>query len=725
VTAQRWRKRRSKARLSAPTNAIPVTQLALLLALSLIGLVLSFAFGRLEVKRSPISATVKRAEGALERASVTVLRLGATRGLTLLMVPALGLVGLSLLGDASGAVSSGGRAIFLLVALLAGAGLTLVQARFTLGLGTRAASSAAVALARGSARAMRPLIRASIAIAVFGEALGLLGAAAAFASLYAVRGGFAATEPNAALANEVVKLLPAFALGAAVAALVLSREGSVAATAVRVGGTQGTQLDAAGDAGDPRDPALLAGLMGQLVGELLPRALTSYVCGLTVTVSAALLAVSGARAGANTLACLVLVALVRAFGALSSVCGVFAARVTDEEPPSLALWRGLGSAFVVASFGLGAALFWLERPHFAPLFAAGALGLCSMTLVAQAAWLPLRRGAATSRELLEARGSGEAATIVRGAGAGISGVWPALLLPALSLAFLERALSTSTPPGLLLVSFAAGALSLGPFALSMSGFGLLAVHARGVAALARLDVEPRRRELQLDDASALGNAAGSTHASLSLALSSLLGLLSLNGTARASTDGSLGPAALAIGLGVALVLLLGARAAQSAVSGSRLVASEVERQLREFPRQQGVVAVPADFTPSYKACVEAAFSAARGASVVELGALLLAPFVLGSWLRWGSGAALEPTLAGFGIAAVLSGLVLTLGARATRAMLGELRRRLRGGDASLSPATANQAQSFGDLVGVSAASSVEALALVLALTVMCLAPLLR
>ena len=63
-----------------------------------------------------------------------------------------------------------------------------------------------------------------------------------------------------------------------------------------------------------------------------------------------------------------------------------------------------------------------------------------------------------------------------------------------------------------------------------------------------------------------------------------------------------------------LVLLLAARATRSAVQGARLVSVEVERQLREFPRQQGVLSLPADFTPSYKGCVEAAFDAARAAS---------------------------------------------------------------------------------------------------------------
>jgi len=285
-------------------------------------------------------------------------------------------------------------------------------------------------------------------------------------------------------------------------------------------------------------------------------------------------------------------------------------------------------------------------------------------------------------------------------------------------------LRSAAPSSLLMLAFVAGALALGPFAMALSGFGLLTQHARGVAALARLELEPQRRSSKLDDATALGGIAGSTHASLSLALSALVGLLSLSGR-FAQSDGNLGTAALATSLGVAQVLVLGARAAQNAVAGARSVAVEVERQLRDLPRAQGVLSLPADFTPSYKACVDAAFSAARGASVLELGALLLAPFLLGSFLHWGVAVSAEPALAGFGMAAVLAGLLFTLGSRATRAMLNELRRRVRGHDVAASPAGTSQAQSFGDLIGVTAASSAEALSLVLALTVLCLAPLLR
>jgi K(+)-stimulated pyrophosphate-energized sodium pump len=697
-----------------------VTQLALLLALGLIGLVLSFVFGRLEVKRGPVSATVKRLEGALERASVAVLRLGALRGLALLVVPAAGLTGFALVGHEPGPVSPIGSAAFCAVALLGGALTAILQARLTLGLGARAASSAAAAAARGSARAMRPLLRASGAAAVFSEGLGLFGVAAAFASLYAVLGGFAAPGGNPALAAAVVKLLPSFALGAAVCALALAREGSVAASAARIGGAHTAEREASLEAGDPRDPALLAGLVGHQVGELLPRSLTTYVCGLSATVSAALLAVSGA-AGDNALTCLVLVLVVRAFGSVGSVCGVLAARATDEEAPSRALFRGQASALLVALFGLGSSLYWLQREHFGVLLGAGALGLFATALVSQLAWLPLRRGTSTARHVLEARASGDAAAIVRAAGSGLSRLWPALLLPALALAVGERFLGQSAPAGLLIVSFVAGAIALSPFALAVSGFGLLVDQTRGVAALARLDVESRARKERLDEASTVGRAMGSTHASLVLAASLLLGLVALLGSAPLKLTGSLGLAALATAAGVSLVLLFGARAAGSAVTGARLVATEVERQLRELPRQQGVTVVPADFTPSYRACVDASFAAARGASMPEAALLLLTPFLLGLLLRAGSQPPLTEPLIGFGVAAVLSGVVYALAARGTQAVLAELRRRTRStesGSGSLAFST------YGELVGVTAAASVEALVCALALTVLCLAALL-
>jgi len=698
------------------TPASHVTQLALLLALSLLGSVLSFGFGRLEVKRGGVSGTVKRAEGALERASLAILRLSGGRGLVLQLVPALGLSLFALLG-AGGSVSGVGRAAFVCVSLLVGAASALLQARFALGLGARAASSAAAARARGSSRALRPLLRAAVAITLFGDGLGLLGLAGAFASLYAIRGGFAAPQPNAQLAAEVVRLLPAFALGAAVTALALAREGSVAASAARVGGSQAAPWDSTPQ-GDARDPALLAQLMGGLVGELLPSALVGYVAGLVVTVGAAALAVSGAAPGVNTLACLVLVVLVRAFGAVAAVCGVFAASVTDDEHPTRALTRGQVSAVVVAAFGLGAALFWLEREQLAALFVAATLGLLTTAIVSRATARPFRLRA--PREAPDSLNAGDAAVIVRSVGKSFSRLAPALLTPALAVALLEHWLAAHVATGLLWLSFVTGALALLPFGQALLGFALLSEHTRGVAALARLELE-RARASKLDEASSQGKLTGSTQGSLVLALGLLLGLLSLASNAGTSSS-NLGPVAVSVGLGGLLVLFFGSRAAQSAVGGARLVATEAERQWLEQSRNSSSAA---EATPSYKPCVEAAFSAAQGGSVLELGVLLLCPFLFAALLRVASGVGAPATLGTFGVAAVAAGLIFTLGARATRALLRETRLRAQQRELGSGSAAAPQAESLGDLVGVTAATSSEALALVLALTVLCLAPLLR
>jgi hypothetical protein len=154
--------------------------------------------------------------------------------------------------------------------------------------------------------------------------------------------------------------------------------------------------------------------------------------------------------------------------------------------------------------------------------------------------------------------------------------------------------------------------------------------------------------------------------------------------------------------------------------GARDVADEVKRQLQGLPRKQGVLTVPADFTPSYKACVDSALDSAKRGSMPEAGWVVLVPFALALALL--GDAAARPVLLAFAVAAVLCGLSFVTATRATRAALREARRRARSLDAAGQPPGGSQ--SFGDLLGLSAAVSVEALMGVLALSVLSLASLL-
>jgi hypothetical protein len=271
---------------------------------------------------------------------------------------------------------------------------------------------------------------------------------------------------------------------------------------------------------------------------------------------------------------------------------------------------------------------------------------------------------------------------------------------------------------LLVAAFEAGLTATAPFSMAVAGFGSLCEASQGAAGLARLETEGRRMSLRLDEASAIGGGAASSHATLVLAASLLLGLFALHGV---SSQASPGRQLSAVCGAVVLVLLFAAGSSRRALIGARLVAEEVRRQLKGLARRQGAVTVPADFTPSYKACVDSALDSARGRWLVEPAWALLVPFALGLALfgEKDQGA----SLFGFGGAVVLSGLTFVLGARATRAALRDARRRSRHLELATS-GPAGSPEQFGDLMGLGAAAGVEALMSAVALITLSLVSLL-
>jgi hypothetical protein len=302
---------------------------------------------------------------------------------------------------------------------------------------------------------------------------------------------------------------------------------------------------------------------------------------------------------------------------------------------------------------------------------------------------------------------------------------PALLLPALGLWLLEGLRGASLggvapAASTLLVAFVAGLVATLPLSLAVNGLGLLADAAQTVAALAQLG-EQRRGNLRLDEVSSIGGGAAGAHASLALAASLLLGLFALGDGAPSPSPASLGPPLSAALAGITLILLFAARSARGALLGARIVADEVRRQLRSAtPRAGAAPAAPAaDFTPSYKACVDSALASSSESSLWLPGTALLAPFVLGALSALIGHVFPRSALLGFACAAVLSGLVFVLSSRATRAALREARQRSRGSETNAGSAGA-ALSSFGDLLGIAAATGVEALIGTIALSTLSL-----
>jgi hypothetical protein len=383
---------------------------------------------------------------------------------------------------------------------------------------------------------------------------------------------------------------------------------------------------------------------------------------------------------------------------------------------------------LVSAFGLAAGLYWLRLEATASLLLAGLAGLLVASSVSRLVWLPLRRGAAPARETAEARNLSEGAAIALGSGSGLSSLLLALLLPAAGLWLLEglrgAAIGGATPAApALLVAFVSGLLATLPFSLAVAGFGHLAEAAQSVAALAQLGGE-RRSSARLDEVGLLGGGAAGAHATLALASSALLGLFALGASSPAPSSSLAAPLS-AVLAGITLVALFAARSARGALLGARIVADEVRRQLRSAA--PGGPLSP-DFTPSYKSCVDSALTSLRESSLLLPGLALLVPFALGGVsLAWGD---LLPrsALSSFACAAVISCLVFVLSSRATRAALREARLRSRAAESSAARGWGEGGQrdgaalsGFGDLLGIAAATGVEALMGALALSILSIA----
>ncbi len=571
------------------------------------------------------------------------------------------------------------------VSLLAGAAAALLVAGLSATVGVRGAV-ASLATARASLNgALTSALRAGTASGLFAESLSLLVPLCLFGLSFAVKGGFTLPADAArALASDLSLLLPPFALGAAATALVLQRSGGAYHASGDVGGDLAGENDAGLEHDDPRNPAMVSDFVGDQLGSA-ARAADGFATASAIGVASALLSL---RSNGELMVLGLLPLLVRAFGVIACATGFLVVRTEEAKDPSLALVRGHVSALIVLLAGLGAAAHSLLGVSFWFVFGAGLLGPLGAGLAAYAGTLGLVRRRGTLKQALETLRVGGGVTIAAGIGAGLESALLPVAVVAISgggayLLGEHAGIAAGGEAGLLIWLGSLAALS--PFALAVGAFGSVADSARGMSVAVPNDAEVVRRAARLDDAGFVAGALSNAYAVLLGTLSALgmgivLSLLARRPEGSAVT--SLGAPALiaSAAVGAALVLTYAGSAARGAARGAREVALEVERQLRGFPREQGLAVVPSDYTPSYKSCEElTAKNALRG--VLPAATYLLVPLLLGAVLRFmyrtSSPWLTADGLAAFVVAASVTGLGAALVVAGARAALGSVRRATR------------------------------------------------
>jgi len=634
------------------------------------------------------------------------------------------------------------------VAFWGGAGLCLGALGGTLAgyvgtvLAVRGSVRAAAASANSIDGALGAAMRAAGAVTLLGESLSSALIAALFGLLFAIQGGFALPSEQALpLLRHVVLVLPCFALGATVSALVLQRGGGAFHAAGGVGSDQAGERDAGLDHDDARNPAVVAELVGDHVGASATRSVDGFASASVANVAALLIGASLANAtpGGDVLLLPMLPLVVRAFGAIASAFGVILVRGDETNSLGFALGRGYLSTATIAVSGLWGISYWLFGEHFLPVFASGALGLVAVLLAAHALLLRIGRRSSSMRDSSDALRVGGGALVAAGLGAGLE---TALLPVSIFGLGVAAAVAIGSHGGLnsgvelSLLMFTLVAISASPFVSAVAMLGSIADGARGVVSMSNADGESKRRSSRLDDAGFLGGAVARRYALLSGALSSLLMAWAIAGHGR-SFAGSSAPfpsltatsvLAWCGALGAAVVLGYAGSVARAAVRGAREVSAEVERQLRGFPREHGIAQVPAEYTPSYKSCVELTTAVALRRTLLPIAAGIAAPVLLGLGLRVSFGSLsrelIAQGLSWFVIVATLTGLTVALAVDAARAVLGSVRRANRGRESGYGFATSITADALSDIFGNAAAPALQLLVKATAAAALIITPFL-
>lgn len=699
-----------------------LSELAVVLSFDFVSLVVAVLLARWTLRRTPSGGEARRLVNAAARASEAFLWREAKYtaiGTFLCMAVVVAMHGVFVLRKAPGH----GLEVALWTAFATAIGavttssIAYVTAQMGLHTSLRTLRAAHLNLEQG----MSVAVRGAGVAALVAEGLGAAAVATLFGLEYLLRGGtVAGSAQAAALLARAGAALPGLCLGSVAAASVFGLGGSSYHACAEVGGLSASGLDTT----DPRNPSMVADLVGAHVGIGVRRAIDMVTATTLANVTMVLVGIAAfsadtGAADSHAWALVTLPLVVRAVGVVASALGLVTARSTEAERASVALWRGQVTSSVLVLGGLLGAAFWLVGNHgFQWLAAAGALGVGTGAVAAQLARLRVNRRQPAVHEIVESAKAGSAVAIARGLASGLEGVMlpiAALGLLLFSAFQLGQRCGVSSGGLLGMMTALSAFVATSPYMLAVGLFGPIVGGATTVAALdpEAAESDAKRRCSLLDDAGFEGGAAAQAFFILlgcAAALAAGLSILLSRGVSGPATTALAAvPASLCCGLlGSMLIAGLCGRTLSAATRAARSTVLEVERQLRGFPREAGVAAIPETYTPSYRTVVDLASKVSLRGTIAPPLIGVAVPAALGFALRllYTSPGLAAEGLTSFVVLASATGLGIALANAGSRGALGAAHRvtRLRGGAADAEAVLAGQALGtfFGDITAPAA-----------------------
>jgi K(+)-stimulated pyrophosphate-energized sodium pump len=444
--------------------------------------------------------------------------------------------------------------------------------------------------------ALQIALRGGAVSGLFVVAMSLLGVG----GLYAVVDKFTTVAPA-----QIPLLIVGYGFGASFVALFAQLGGGIYTKAADVGADLVGKVEAGIPEDDPRNPAVIADLVGDNVGDCAGRGADLFESTAAENIGAMLLgatlAVSAERAGigfsAGVVGVMLFPLVARAFGLLAAIVGIFIVKTREDQDPMKALNKGYAVSALLAIIGFGIASWWLLANPSHPeawwlYFICGIIGVLTSWAFVWITQYYTEYKYRPVREIANASITGPATNIISGIAVGLECVIMPVIV--ISIAILSSYLigGEAVPGGGLFGTAVAtmGMLGTAAYILAMDTFGPITDNAGGIVEMSQQSEEVRKKTDRLDSvgnttkALTKGYAIGSAALAAFLLFSAYMDEVGLY-LGRPFHVVDLAKPAVFIGamLGAMLVFFFSALAIKAVGRAAQWVIEDVRAQFKEKP----------------------------------------------------------------------------------------------------------------------------------------------
>ena len=436
-------------------------------------------------------------------------------------------------------------------------------------------------------------------------------------------------------ASAITSAMLTFGMGASSMALFARVGGGIFTKAADVGADLVGKVEAGIPEDDPRNPAVIADNVGDNVGDVAGMGADLYESYVGSIISASALGV--AAFSDQAFKAMAIPMVMAAIGIICSIIGTFFVR-TDEQADQRTLLKALSrgtnlSAILIAIIACPLVISLLGKEHLGLYFAILA-GLIAGVLIGKATEYYTSDTFKPTQDLSSKSQTGAATIIIGGLGLGMLSTAVPIIIVAICIlvAYFCSGGAASTGMGLYGIALAAvGMLSTLGITLATDAYGPVADNAGGIAEMAGLGEEVRKRTDALDSLGNTTAATGKGFAIGSAALTALALVASYIDQVKLiapdyNFDLSVMNPPVLIGLliGAMLPFVFAALTMESVGRAAQSIVVEVRRQFKSIP---GLMEGKAE--PDYRSCVDLCTKSALHEMVLPAILAIVVPVIVG------------------------------------------------------------------------------------------------